>query len=771
MKKTFRIIVSEILAILFGMAICTAQAQMMGVPTDRGGCPIYANQEGYYGLNGGCASGNCGNHAVGPMVAGGYAGMAAPCGAPCGAPCEMPCEASCPPVYPVSCGPCLPCGGCGGGLLGRIWNGQNYWQGPGCSERVIDELRKSWYPCACCDVTGEPCCSANTIGSGLRSSQIVTGAPVKMNAGQPEKGFYTAPSPYCGSQVPFQGATPVPAQGGCKSCQGGMNFTAVQPQPTQQIVYGQQTYAQPVQQTYAQPALKPYPQSAQQTYVQPVQYQEPVRETSKFRSSGALHYRANYTPSSEVPGYLKAQMNAEKEGIGFETAKAARTQDTQSAWRPVSYNQVSDSVETVMTPAPRVEGSVLAAPPVQTDAMVYPAGVPMGDCGVPCGDCGVPCGDCCAPCGGCGPCWGPWGGCGRYGGMWPGLIPLAGDAVRFTGRVAYRTGRAAVVGTGLVAWGGLRTVGAVFWNPNVMGPIVPGPGVPVAAAAPIDPVYAENDMYLNASSASGHPAALQASNLYENQYYPQNYSVISDTVVSPAVPGVPAAVPANTVVAAPASATPSASLLSYQTQRVMLEDGTEVILEHDAMTPQNRALNSSVQYMASNNSTTPALSAPAPGVIPVSMNAPVASNVSMKQADTSNAMPVQTVPAEMYPIVASEQPQIQLAPGEVLVSQQDYILEPAGTPSAAEPNGLVPVEENVPLEKIQPNEENVPATEPVRDAKVTKVSFEQPVSKPEVSIIPASVPSEERETESGWKVRVNSGSDSLLGLKSATPMK
>ncbi|MBQ6109276.1 MAG: hypothetical protein IJK97_13775, partial [Thermoguttaceae bacterium] len=356
----------------------------------------------------------------------------------------------------------------------------------------------------------------------------------------------------------------------------------------------------------------------------------------------------------------------------------------------------------------------------------------------------------------------------------------------------YRTGRAAVVGTGLVAWGSLRTVGAVFWNPNVMGPIVPGPGVPVAAAGPIDPVYAENDMYLNASTVSGRPTALQASNLYENQYYPQNYAVISDTVVSPAVPSVPAvvpAVPANTVVAAPAAASPSASLLSYQTQRVMLEDGTEVILEHDAMMPQNRSANASVQYMAANESSAPALSTAAPGVVPVSMNAPIASNVTMKAADTSastvpmspasyGSSTVQMVPApatavsaDGYPIVASEQPQIQLAPGEVLVSQQDFILEPAGTPSAGESNGLVPVEENVPLEKIQSNEENVPAAEPVRDAKVTKVSFVQPVSEPEVTVIPATVPSEERETSSGWKVRVSSGSDSLLGLKSATPIK
>lgn len=799
MKKTFRIIVSGIVAILFGMVVYPAQAQMMvgaGVPTDRGGCPIYANQEGYYGLNGGCASGNCGNHAVGPMVAGGYAGMAAPCGMPCDAPCGEVCgPAPCGP-----CGPCMPIGCCGGGLIGRIWNGQNYWQGPGCSERVIDELRKSWYPCACCDVTGEPCCSANTIGSGLRSSQIIGQgapyAPVKMNAGQPEKGFYTAPSPYCGSQVPFQGAAPAPVQGGCKSCQGGMNFAAVGAQPSQPIIYGQ-TVSQPVQQTYAQPV--------QQTYVQPVQYQEPIREKKNFGTSGAIHYRANYTPSSEVPGYVKAQMNAEKDGIGFETAKSSQTENVESAWRPVSYDQVSGSMETVATPAPRAEGSVLAAAPVQSGAMVYPAGVPMdavaaGDCGcgVPYGDCGAPCGDCCAPCGGCGPCWGPCWGAGRYGGMWPGLIPLVGDTVRFTGRVVYRTGRAAVVGTGIVARGSLRTVGAVFWNPNVMGPIVPGPGVPVAAAGPIDPVYAENDMYLNASSVSGRPTALQASNLYENQYYPQNYAVISDTVVSPAVPTVPAAVPAtvpaavpavpaNTVVAAPAAASPSASLLSYQTQRVMLEDGTEVILEHDAMAPQNRALNPSVQYMAANDSAAPALSTAAPGVVPVSMNAPVASNVVMKPADTSATTvpmsqaaygsavqmvpaPATAVSADGYPIVASEQPQIQLAPGEVLVSQQDYILEPAGTPSVGESNGLVPVEENVPLEKIESNEENVPAAEPVRDGKVTKVSFEQPV-EPKVTIIPATVPSEERETSSGWKVRVNSGSDSLLGLKTATPIK
>ncbi|MCR5162625.1 MAG: hypothetical protein K6C40_01260, partial [Thermoguttaceae bacterium] len=635
-------------------------------------------------------------------------------------------------------------------------------------------------------------------GSGRRSSQIVTGAPVKMDAGQPENHVYTAPSPYCGSQIQFQGAAPAPVQGGCKSCQGGMNFTAVQPQQTQQIVYGQPV-SQPVQQTYAQPVSQPvqqtYAQPVQQTYVQPVQYQEPIRETKKSWNSGAIHYRANYTPSSEVPGYLKAQMNAEKDGIGFETAKSAQTEKVESAWRPVSYNQVSSSMETVATPAPRTESSVLASAPVQTGAMVYPTGVPMdavgaGDCGcgVPCGDCCAPCGDCCAPCGG--PCWGPWWGAGRYGGMWPGLIPLVGDTVRFTGRVAYRTGRAAVVGTGLVAWGSLRTVGAVFWNPNVMGPIVPPPGVPVAAAAPIDPVYAENDMYLNASSVSERPTALQASNLYENQYYPQNYAVISDTVVSPAVPTAPVAVPAvpaNTVVAAPAAASPSASLLSYQTQRVMLEDGTEVILEHDAMAPQNRALNASAQYMAANDSAAPALSSAAPGVVPVSMNAPVASNVAMKPADTSATTvpmsqaaygsavqmvpaPATAVSADGYPIVASEQPQIQLAPGEVLVSQQDYILEPAGTPSVGESNGLVPVEENVPLEKIESNEENAPAAEPVRDAKVTKVSFEQPV-EPKVTIIPASVPSEERETSSGWKVRVNSGSDSLLGLKSATPIK
>jgi len=826
MKKTFRIIVMEFLAILFGMTVCSAQAQMMAgnmIPTDRGGNPIYANQEGYYGLNGGCASGNCGNHAVGPMVAGGYAGMVSaapcgipctePCGVPCAEPCGVPCGEICGPCE--TCGPCLPClpcfagcgpcGGCGnGGILGRIWNGRNYWQGPGCSERVIDELRKSWRDsCSCCDVTGEMCGNANTIGSGLRSSQILGAGgpytPVKMNAGQPEKGFYSAPSPHCAA----------PFSGGCKSCQGGMNFTAIQPQQPQQMVYAQsvqqnyapqqnyasqQNYAQPVQQTFVQPVsqpmvqptyVQPAPQSVQPV-IQPVQYQEPIRKASKFQKSGVIHYRSNYSPSSEVPGYLKAQMNAEKEGIGFETAaKALKTENVQSAWRvvnssgtktdssvtPVAYNQVSDSMETVVTPAPRTEGSFQSASPVQSGAMAYPAGVPMdavvagdcgGACGMPCGDYCAPCGDCCEPCGGCG-----LYGAGCCGGAWPGLIPLTGKALRFTGHATYRVGRAAVIETGLVARGSLRAVGTVFWNPNVMGPVFPRYAAgPVAVAGPVDPVYAENDMYLNASSTSEVSSSLQAStlpastlpasNLYENNYYPQNYTVVSDTVVNPAVPSHP-------VAAVSASASPSASLLSYQTQRVMLEDGTEVILEHDAMTPQNRSLNASTQYMAANDSSAPALSTAVPAVIPVGMSSQVTSNVTMKPADVSTT--------EEFPIVESEQPQIQLAPGEVLVSQQDFILEPAGIPSSSESNELVPVEENIPLEKVQSHEENVPVTAPVRDAKVTKVSFIQPVSDSEVSVIPATVPSEERETASGWKVRVTPGSESLLGLKSATPIQ
>ncbi|MBO5437799.1 MAG: hypothetical protein J6A23_09060, partial [Thermoguttaceae bacterium] len=129
---------------VFGTAAFSVHAQMAGpgipvVPTDRGGTPIYANQAGYYGLNGDCADGNCGNRGV---------GLAAPCAAEsCGVPCD-PCAVG--PCLPGPClpgpcfaGPCFPClpfpclgTPCGGGIFARIWNGPSYWQGPGCSERV-----------------------------------------------------------------------------------------------------------------------------------------------------------------------------------------------------------------------------------------------------------------------------------------------------------------------------------------------------------------------------------------------------------------------------------------------------------------------------------------------------------------------------------------------------------------------------------------------------------------------------------------------------------
>ena len=64
MKKVFLALVTQTVGTLLGMAAWSVQAQMLpgpfAVPTDGGGTPIYANQEGYYGLSGGCSDGKCG---------------------------------------------------------------------------------------------------------------------------------------------------------------------------------------------------------------------------------------------------------------------------------------------------------------------------------------------------------------------------------------------------------------------------------------------------------------------------------------------------------------------------------------------------------------------------------------------------------------------------------------------------------------------------------------------------------------------------------------
>lgn len=838
---------------VFGTAAFSVHAQMAGpgipvVPTDRGGTPIYANQAGYYGLNGDCADGNCGNRGV---------GLAAPCAAEsCGVPCD-PCAVG--PCLPGPClpgpcfaGPCFPClpfpclgTPCGGGIFARIWNGPSYWQGPGCSERVIDELRKSWRTaCPKCDIMGETAAhSSNSIGTGLRSYQLVNAGapygPIKMNAGQPENGFYSVPV----NRGPYQ-------SGGCSSCKNGITVTSAQ-EPVQMQTYARnvpQTYAQPVSQTYTQPVQA---QPAVQPTIQQVQYEEPIRKT---RSVGTLHYRANYAPSEAVPGYIRAQQNAEKMGIGFDdaaprtrrnSAYAGRTAEQNvsssgvsealanrdSGWKavPVSSTQIipvnASAMETIPTPAPRpVNDSVLAAAP-EVSGLAYPqtAGYPVGaDCGVPCGDPCIPCGDPCLPCDPCGPGFpcGPCGlGCGPYGGVWPGLIPLAADAVRLTGRVAFQTGRAAVVGTGLVARGSVRTVGFLLWNRPLPAPMAFGYGA-VPAAAPIDPIYAQNDFYLNASASAPAPGMVQdpayaaGPNLYAGAMVPQNAVVVSDTAAANVVPSGAASVnyASSAVPAVPQTAsavgTSTASLLSAQTQRVYLEDGTEVILEHDSMDFQNRSMNASAQYAQANTSSAPALqaavpagaawNAPAPMAVPVS--ASTASQVSLAAQQNVPLEPVPApagnVSADGYPIVSVETPQLQLAPGEVLVSQEDFILEPAGTVNEA---GAIPSStESVPGNKVVPAVQETPnAADPktVRDENVTKVSWEEPA-------VSRSVKTEKqyaekvstRSTASGWQIVTRekvelSGSEgtdtlqnaplrnvseteaSLLELKPAAPLK
>lgn len=725
----------------------------------------------------------------------------------------------------------------------------------------------------------------NSIGTGLRSYQLVgRGAPygpINLQAGQPEKGFYS-----------------VPANGGCSSCQKGITVTQNQMQmapsvnyaaqvPAQTYVqqtpqtyapaasvpahvqtpmggyasapaYAQsvpqvqtyapvQTYAQPqVQtyapvQTYAQPQTQPYSQPVQQ-----VQYQEAVKPAQPAqRFSGSLHYRANYAPSKEVPGYIRAQQNAEKEGIGFDDVPA-RTQKNsafvgrtvspekdvqfQSGWQSVSKSGSASGIqivpasshtsvrmipvdststqalpaapapaqmETIPTPAPRAESSVLSGTPgmavyPQAAAPIYPMDAGCGDvCAAPCDPCVPcdPCGPCVDPCVPCGPCvdpcgpWGcgPWGGigCGPYGGCWPGVIPLAADTVRLAGRVVFRTGRAAVIGTGMAACGVVRTAGFVLWNRPLPAPCWGGPcfGGPCfggvgPAPAMMDPVYAENDFYLNASAGSPNAGNVQIAgtvtpNLYEPSLYPQNYLASTSFMPAGTVPAAASApvVPMN----APAVnyTSGNAPLLAGQTQRMYLEDGTEVIIEQDASFPENGVMNASVQYASANGSAVPALhsavsSAPAAAIqanvsaqtIPVSVSTAASSGLSgasgvvLKPASVSSAVPVQTqavplenVPAaaapqtaaENYPIIMAETPQIQLAPGEVLISQEDFILEPIQTESEATPQNSVneSANENGKFEFIQgtgPTEETLEKVpEPVRDANVTKVSYLEPI--------------------------------------------
>lgn len=944
MKKTFQALVVRTAGLLLGMAAWTVQAQFapgpFAVPTDGGGTPVYANQEGYYGLSGGCADGKCGNHAVGSienamLFNGSAAGgpfVAPTAMVPYGNVCEpyadacAPCEAA--PCLPCATGPCLPClpclpcfGGCapcGGGILARIWNGPYYWQGPGCSERVIDELRKSWRtPCPQCDVYGETIArSPNSMGTGLRSAQIVgAGAPygpIKMDAGQPQNGYYSAPL----NQPPTQFQP-----GGCSSCRKGITVTANQNFPAANPSDAQ--YAPSVQNVQS---FQNVPNVQNPQYVQPVQYVEPTQTAPQAsRFSGAMRYRTNYTPSNKTPGYIRAQQNAEKDGIGFDSLP--QNGNAQSAWRstqnqttqnqsilnqaiqnqltrnqnqrmapnqvqvipvsmssqnavvPVDYQQDATQLETIPTPAPRQSDSVLASSPVLDGAdavpTAYPAPYPtMGaDCGIPCAEpCGpAPCepclGDACLP---CGPCLG--GGC--LGGCWPGLIPLAADTVRFTGCAALRVGRAAVVGTGLALRGSARAVGFVFWNRPLPAPVYGGPvwgGEVVGPAMAIDPVYAQNDFYLNASASDPAGSSMNSSvglvaenssarvvpNLYENGYYPQNYSVISDTAVetlpysgnfqtSQMASNPPVNIPANTqldaanaVYDSSASAwSGTAALLTAQTQRVFLEDGTEVILEHDAMNTENRALNASVQFASANDSAAPAFHSAIPAgnhvenhagthvsaVIPVSVAASTvpastdlvsalpASTASMTARETvalkpavlkpaesfvrtasiseeqiisnpsTNAgaleaagvngpaamkripVPAGNVSADGYPVVASETPQIQLAPGEVLISQEDFILEPVEeNEENANASILIPVNDSREiLEAVPENgKETAPVVKPVKDKSVTKVNFVEPiVKKHEMELATQSTTQNAQEktvkfvktTDSGWQI-------------------
>ena len=375
------------------------------------------------------------------------------------------------------------------------------------------------------------------------------------------------------------------------------------------------------------------------------------------------------------------------------------TQPVQSAPQVQSV-QMAPAQQVTAQPQAQVVYDNSAVPMEMTSGAVV-----SGDCGVPCGDCCAPCGPVCGPeCGPfCGPVCGPMcGGCG-WGGC--GLIP---GAFRLVGRVAYGAGAlvsrvgnvagfgvqsavhgaglavagaghlaaGAVVGTGRVAAGttravvnNVRTAGQIFWFGAPYGPaygvpydgvyggaVVPaavgtagcascGGGVTVASNPGTVPqgdlLYMENDSYLQMNPSGQAQYSANAGNAYAANSAPAANTSPNAMFQNPA---------------------PTANLLSMQPQYVKLADGTEVVLQHDAATTTPY---SQVSYASAN--------VPAPAV---------------QQAAVQQAAPgmpvVNQLTEDGCKIVAVENPKIELAPGEVIVSQQDFVLTaPENAPAQA----------------------------------------------------------------------------------------
>ncbi len=227
--------------------------------------PIYAHQGGYYGMStaSDCQGGGCGG---GGYVGGGYVGGGCATGG-----CAT---GSCGVSYGGG-GDCAPCGG--GCPLLNIWNGRDYWYGPGCSERVIDEWRKTWAACPQCNIYGENLnAGPNSLGTGYRGCVLVNHAnpqpmPVQMMVsgnqsfqGMPMNQTYPTMQAYPGGQS----MTPTyqaPAKPGCSSCGGGMTVTANSPAapatyvPQMQNVSYRIQPSQPQAAYPAQPAVQMVP--------------------------------------------------------------------------------------------------------------------------------------------------------------------------------------------------------------------------------------------------------------------------------------------------------------------------------------------------------------------------------------------------------------------------------------------------------------------------------------------------------------------------------
>lgn len=724
--------------------------------------PIYAHQGGYYSqpTTGDCQGGMCG-------VSYGGCGDCAPCGTGC-APLRT--------------------------MLYNIWNGQNHWPGPGCSECVVDEMRKSWVSCPQCNVYGENLnAGPNSLGTGYRSCILLRHAnpqpgPMQMvTSGIQTQQVMPGQQPvYHAAQPMMTPAYPAPQKPGCSSCGGGVTVTMNAPAQPATYAPAPVTYApqvQPVsyqiqQQMPAQPGMFQQPVIIQQpqqpaalpngasrrvnrhtSYYPPAVGGEGMDEAVQPTAGQAQQAVFAVNQPAKVPAYIRAQQNA-KAQLGqptFQTtarentAEAAPVQQfqafqsvpAQNGWVAVSQYGQNAQIQSAPVPlqpisqpvmmpqvqqipqAPQImqvsqavqpqyikivpaaaSQSVLAQPPMSSNEI--PATqiiMPENGMGMPAAEmsempyemprqveCGVPCDEFRAPC------------------LLPGVVRALGCI--FSRKPACNNvipmGNAQLHTMPSYA----RTVSGASEMQTLYTPATCNRGLfrSMADGSPFNGFFAMRSCCgcgggCGGGCASGcgggcggmcgqhgamepdldHDADLRQMGL--------------DTLASnrPVAGGVSATSPYGRSPSdsssrfASRAAGRTDTLLTLSTQRLRLDDGTEVVLEHDQTRAQrlaeqqNTAVPAIQQVSHQQGEWMPeALPEPEPAMTPA---APVESE---------------------YPIIAAEQPQLHLAPGEVLISEQDFLIQPP---------------ENSPQFKPAP----LPPTTPPAKTNVTAVSYEEEI--------------------------------------------